>query len=722
MSDEPDPLEIFQALGWELESSGSQKVCFCPFCGKKKLYVNPKTTTWDCKVCLEKGNSVTVLRSMHEKVYRPALDEKAIAKLAAYRGVPEEAFQLTPSLGYDTDSGRYTWLVCKLNGMPTSLRTFVLPKPGKKNAVRALKGTHLGLLGGELLGDEDRKSEPVYVCEGEWDMHAWMWVLNEAGKPGIVVALPGAGVFGKDWIGWFNGREVIGLYDCDEAGRAGSVRCWERIRPVAKSVKFCHWPTGEDEGAHPDGWDVHDLVKQNLGSPVKAYDYVHGLLKVTPTGQATDSNALVGNDDRRNSQEELPPITVEELHKVFSKWLLLRNHDLLDVTMAVMWTLYLPGNPLWMFIVAPPSGSKSETIMPISAWWRVHALSNMTSKSLISGFQGPGGSDPSLLSALDGTRAALAIKDLTPLLQGRPEERDEVFGILRDAYDGSVSKVFGNGLRREYKALHFTMLAGVTPSIDTISSVALGERFLKFRADRDLDREDDIERAVRAISNCGQEDQMREELRDACVRSLVRPFDPLRVPRPSPDVTQHVAKLAWLIANMRAVAPTEKGSDRQTMSPMAEAPPRLATQFIKFSQGLALHFESDDLNDPRITRLLCRVALHTIDVITASIVHVLYSGHSSTGCDMQAIAILCKKYSRETIRDVLVRLCRIGFVDPVKQDTQLAYRLTDNVYELLRTTKLYHDLPSTDVHYRTDMSVHADIPLRKPVLTIKRKS
>ena len=44
-----------------------------------------------------------------------------------------------------------------------------------------------------------------------------------------------------------------------------------------------------------------------------------------------------------------------------------------------------------------------------------------------------GGGDPSLMAKLDGNPAALIIKDLTPLLQGKDTERDEVFGILRDA-------------------------------------------------------------------------------------------------------------------------------------------------------------------------------------------------------------------------------------------------------------------------------------------------
>jgi hypothetical protein len=721
MSDEA--VSIFEILGWGLEKQGDQLVGDCPFCGKKKLYASPKTTKWDCKACGEYGNNVTAISKMHDLVWRPAFTDARADGLAKYRRLPDDAFQLSPVLGYDESTDKYTWLVLKPNGHPASVRTFKMPKPGKKNPVMALKGLPLGLLGAELLGDDDRRGEPVYICEGEWDWHAWQWVLAMEDKPGICVGLPGASTMAKDWVGWFTGRDVVALYDCDEAGRKGTVRCYEKLRSVTKSLKFLHWPRADkqEEDGKSDGYDISNLVEQNLQKPITAYDYVHARLKLTPTGVGEDPNALVQSNDRRAAQEELEPITVDELHKVFSKWLLLENHDLIDITMAVLWTLHLPGNPLWMFLIAPPSGSKSETIMPASAWWRCHALSNMTSKSLVSGFQGPGGSDPSLLAALEGERACLAIKDLTPLLQGRAEERDEVFGILRDAYDGSVVKVFGNGIKREYKKLHFTVLAGVTPAIDAMSNTAMGERFLKFRADRDLDREDDIQRAIRAVQNCGNEEDMRTELKDACVRALIRPYDEHNVPKPSPKFAETIAKLAYLVAHLRAVSPTDKFSDRQTMHPMIEAPPRLATQFVKLAQGLALHFECDTLEDPRILRLLRRVALHTADTISASVAHVIYANNNVRGQDIQEITAALPRLNRDTVREVLSRWTRLGLLEVKRDGASLVHKFRPAVQHLLAEIRLFHDLPASDVHYRADLPTSGKTPVKAPLRVRKAK-
>ncbi len=720
MSDEKEPLDIFDALGWgELKKSGSQMMCECPFCGKEKMYVDPVKTTFSCKVCGVEGNNVTVMDRMFTKIFRPGRDGVDFKNISLYRApLPPKAFALDTNLGYDPIQDRYVWIVRKPNGMPLSLRTWKFPAKKeqdekgkwkfKKTAVHNLRGCHLGLLGAEALGDKVRAAETVYICEGEWDRVAMMWMLDQLDLPGIVLGLPGASNFAPKWVEWFAGRDVVGLYDHDEPGKQGTLRCQGKIGGVVKSLKFLHW-----SGGKRDGYDIDDLVKENLDDLETAWKYLQDNLKSSATGAATAQGVLRTGNDRQKEQEDLKPITLPELYATYDKWLKVTNHDLLDVCMATCWTLYLPGNPLWMFAIAPPSGSKSEVIMPISAWHRVHALSSMTSKSLISGFVGPGNSDPSLLSALNGQRVVIAIKDLTPILQGRAEERDEIFGILRDAYDGNVTRTFGNGIRRSYDDLHFTVLAGVTPAIDIANQTALGERFLKFRADRDTDRVDDVDRAIRAIGNCGSEDAMRSELRDAAVRSLIRPFDPASVPRPGPESAREIAILAKLAASIRGVAPTERGTDLQTMAPLTEAPTRLATQFVKFGQGLALHYGLRSLDDLRVRRLIRRVALHTPSSVETKIAQVLYGWHRKGGIPLPEFMELANGLSRETVSRTLQRFARTGIARARKDGKAVFYTFTDQVYSWMRETWYFDGLPKTDVFHRSDF------PIRTPTLTMK---
>src|SRR3990167_6593762 len=150
---------------------------------------------------------------------------------------------------------------------------------------------------------------------------------------------------------------------------------------------------------------------------------------------------------------------------------------------------------------------------------KVHAVTGLTPHSLISGAPMRGGKDPSLLPELDGK--VLAIKDFTTILTMHYSVRDEIFGTLRDVYDGTTEKIFGNGVKRSYK-VHFGIIAGVTPAIETFNIVhsSLGERFLKFRITGNWDHLSEDQKIEKALGNLGKEIQMRDELGEAAARYI----------------------------------------------------------------------------------------------------------------------------------------------------------------------------------------------------------
>ena len=114
-------------------------------------------------------------------------------------------------------NGRWLIPVRNLKGTVVDLRVYRI---GKKAI--STKGCKVGLFGSEQLSDQKRKSENVYVCEGEFDAMALDWLLRKIGQKGICVAVPGAGTFKKEWAPWLAGRRVVLCYDNDEPGRRGS--------------------------------------------------------------------------------------------------------------------------------------------------------------------------------------------------------------------------------------------------------------------------------------------------------------------------------------------------------------------------------------------------------------------------------------------------------------------------------------------------------------------
>lgn len=679
-------ITIFNTLGWETKRSGSQLVCLCPFCGKKKMYIDPSKTTFQCKVCEEKGNSNSVIELMFEKVYRPALEKtNKLKKIASKRGLPKKAFLNDHNLGYDEEKEELVWIVRDVDGKVVSMRH--AKKVGDGYRVMNIKGMSLGIIGIENTKGFDKKV-PIYVVEGEWDRIAGNWMLKKTKQKGHFVALPGAGTFKKkEWSHFFDKKQVVLCLDNDDAGVKGTKRTGEILINRSDTLYYLDWDDKRE------GCDINDLVSDEGVKGAWEF-FCENVLDEIPYIEVDNSA-----QETQHEQQNLEPISIEELHKTFHKWLKLENCDLLDIVVATMFTLTLPGDPLWFLIVSPPSASKSETLIPVSKYYRCHPLSNVTAKALISG-SAMGGGDPSLMAKLDGVPSALVIKDLTPLLQGKDNERDEVFGILRDAYDGSAQKMYGNGILREYEDLHFSVVAGVTPSIDAFGSVAMGERFLKFRADRELERYDDKERAMKAIFNSGQEDEMKKELQDACVRTLIKEFDIEDIPKVDDEFAHVISDLAIFCAKMRAVAPSDRYSDIQDHTPIAEAPTRLAKQFTKLAQGLAIHYEVDSLLDERVLRLVKRVVIHTPDIITMRIIQCLWENNDLENVNVMVLAGKLSNLSADTIKETLKTLVRTNSV--LSRNTvegKKVYCLTEQMYEIIENNKLFKKLPKNDPLY-----------------------
>src|SRR5262249_23758004 len=144
---------------------------------------------------------------------------------------------------------------------------------------------------------------------------------------------------------------------------------------------------------------------------------------------------------------------------VYCRHLHLPEPDVVDVTLAVpAGNKLLKTDSLWLFLKGPPGSGKTEMMNALKGLpeWAM-LVSNLTPAALISGFGDPtkDRTGQSLLPQLDGK--TLIVKDFTTILSMNPTARDEIFGILRDAYDGHASKNFGTG-RREYDS-RFNLLA-----------------------------------------------------------------------------------------------------------------------------------------------------------------------------------------------------------------------------------------------------------------------
>lgn len=294
-------------------------------------------------------------------------------------------------------------------------------------------------------------------------------------------------------------------------------------------------------------------------------------------------------------------------------WLKLTEKDLeaVDVFLAASLDRRIAGDPMWLFLVAPSGGPKSELIRSLYGLDGMYTLSSLTSKTLISGkmYKDEETGETHYLGKLkeiDGK--VLLIKDFTVILSKPPIERDEIFSQFRDIYDGYMEKAFGNFDDVIRVKCFMGFIAGVTPAIDHYQKLQtlLGERFLKVRMAT-------IKRtgAEKASRNSGYETEMRNEIANA-VQGFLSSLKPKKIEL-TDEQRDIIIDCACYIAKMRTWVYVRFGyhGDIIEIEPSeSESPTRVAKQLTKLVNLLAVVRGHDKIEDEDMSSIK-RVARDT---------------------------------------------------------------------------------------------------------------
>jgi hypothetical protein len=424
----------------------------------------------------------------------------------------------------------------------------------------------------------------------------------------VVLGVTGAGTFKKEWVGELTGRDVVLVYDHDDSGIRGEAKAWTMLQGIARSLRAMWWPE-----SLPNKFDLRDLYL-NAGSPEAALEALHHGLRAEPRGMGQEGLEKGPQGARDAATAPImapgPGLPRDQVVKAYRRWLHLPNPEPLDILFATLLGNRLPGDPLWLFLVAPPGGSKSAMLMSLSKAPHIMTTTSLTPHALVSGAVGPGGGDPSLIPKLDGK--VLVIKDFTSILSMNQSARDEILGVLRDAYDGETTKYFGTGLVKRYHST-FGMVAGVTPAIEMFTGVhaSLGERFLRYRIRLPGRVSVGTDVISRAIGNIANENIMRAELQEVAIKALNREIDTTRLPKISAPFHKKLVGLAQWVAATRAVVVREKYTREMLFKPVAEIGSRIGVQLAKLGLGLGMYHQADKLTEDHY-RLLVRVARDTV--------------------------------------------------------------------------------------------------------------
>jgi len=296
----------------------------------------------------------------------------------------------------------------------------------------------------------------------------------------------------------------------------------------------------------------------------------------------------------------------------------------------------LPGDPVWVVLVGPPGGGKSEALQSMTRLPNVVPAGTLTEPALLSGTSkrerardARGG-----LLRVMGDFGIVVCKDFGSVLNMRNEDRASLLAALREVYDGSWTRHVGtDGGRMLHWSGKLGFIGGATPGIDRHHGVmaSMGERLVFYRRpDVDADK-----LADQALVHAGEEDVMRRELAEAVAGLFVdgMPGEPAGLDGPE---RARLISLATLVARARSAVERDQYSREIELVPGSEAPTRLVKVLARLLAGLdAVGVGRDDA-----WRLVTEVALDSTPALRRALLDELAAteGERPTGDLAEAVA------------------------------------------------------------------------------------
>lgn len=284
------------------------------------------------------------------------------------------------------------------------------------------------------------------------------------------------------------------------------------------------------------------------------------------------------------------------LHEQFRKHLELPDPVSVDFAAAVMVANRLPNDPVWGVVIAAPGSGKTEAVQSVEDLPNVHAVTTLTAQTLLSGRRKKDDNGKALLTGLLDRMSAkgqdvLVLKDFGAILSLYEKDRAQILAMLREVYDGQVTRETGMGHTLRW-AGKMGFLAAATKAIDLHYSVIgqLGDRFSYLR----LAEPEMLKITAKSLEEDG-EFRMRAELK-AAMREFVLLVDVSEVPTLTQETKDALVRMAMQAAWLRtSVDRSPYGSKEILQVPAREVPTRLAKQLRQLWRAAVLMGHKDPL-------------------------------------------------------------------------------------------------------------------------------
>lgn len=369
-----------------------------------------------------------------------------------------------------------------------------------------------------------------------------------------------------------------------------------------------------------------------------------------------------------------------------------------EVTLLPYVSLMWKGAPTWYRVIAPAGSGKSAHIQMVKDHPKSYSIDEFTTKAFVSGFRGPDGKDPSKLK--DMHEKVLVIGDESTIMEMRADERNQLMAMLRQLYDGTYTKGFGNMEGKNSYLSEFNILVASTPMIDRFFQYnqALGERFVNFR----LQIPNRLELAERAFYNSDSTFKVKEAKLIEKVHSFIDilpdvNMEQITIPR---DIEKRIIYCANFVALVRThVLRDSKGTTITTL-PLPESAGRLTKQ-LKQTVCASAILHGDVKAKPVHLRRALYFGVGSVIGTIAFIMHRIYTNVLQVNYESEAAwftpqdMVISTGFGLGTIRHILEDFAvhRILQIKKGKKKGPrgIAYRISPGALSMMQDLQLFKD-------------------------------
>lgn len=463
----------------------------------------------------------------------------------------------------------------------------------------------------------------------------WNWITtNSAGGK---MALP-------EWRDVaLNGRRVIVAFDGDLARKESVQKAARGLSSYLASkgarIEWLWLPDTDDKTGLDDYLAEHTVAE------------LLALVKPTsPPVSQKQHEPKPSGDPAILKPVPVAPVAINDALATFGKWLHMDDAAPVLAVAAVIVANLADGDPVWLLVVGPPSGGKTEILSSAAGLPYIVPAAIITEAALLSGTstkERAADATGGLLRQI-GEFGILFAKDFTSVLSQNRDTAKSAMAAMREIYDGSWDRPVGSD---GGKVLHWAgkcgFIGGVTPSYDRYGAIvnALGDRYLLLRLP-DVDAEHQAHAALRSSEH---EKTMRAELA-AAMTGLIAGADKTRVHAElTEDDTARLVKLAMFTARARTAVERDGYTGELLVMPQPEGPARLVKALRRVLGGaLAIGADADTAWD-----LIERISIDCAPAMRISIVRALlmFTDEQRTA-DIARVAGMVTKTAHRVLDDL----------------------------------------------------------------------